>query len=397
MIAIPWYFINIANEGSVFGALFAIITFFTLFWTLYAGTLVDRFKRKSIFQAINLIGFIFLIFFGLYGFYEDGLPLWMVGLVFTFSIFVFNIHYPALYAFTQEIIEKEHYGKVNSMIEVQSQTASMVAGALAAFLLGGTTEKMLWMKEKFGISIEPWDIYEIFLLDGSTYLIAFLLISTINYTPITERKFEKEGLISRFRVGLDYLKNNKEILWFGVISFSVFIVTIVEGFYLAAIYVSEHLHEDVFIYTIIEMAYAFGAIISGVFIRRIFKNTHPIKAIVIIMMIIAIGFFASGLSYSNMVFIIFNFLLGLSNAGVRILRVTLLFNFIPNQIIGRVNGLFASYQTLMRGAFLLVFSLPFFLNEDNIKYAYVVFGVFLIISIILLLLLTKNLRKSSQI
>ena len=68
MIAIPWYFINIANEGSIFGALFAIITFFTLFWTLYAGTLVDRFKRKSIFQAINLIGFIFLIFFGLYGF-----------------------------------------------------------------------------------------------------------------------------------------------------------------------------------------------------------------------------------------------------------------------------------------------------------------------------------------
>lgn len=396
MIAIPWYFINIANEGSIFGILFSIITFITLFWTLYAGTLVDRFKRKSIFQVINIIGFVFLIFFGLIGLYEDGLALWMVGVVFTFSILVFNIHYPAIYAFTQEVIEKEHYGKVNSMIEIQSQTASMVAGALAAFLLGGSAENMPWLKGKLGIVIDPWDIHEIFLLDGATYLIAFLLISTINYTPISVRKFEAEGLITRFKVGLDYLKNNKEILWFGIFSFSVFIVTIVEGFYLAAIYVSEHLHENVLIYTIIEIAYAFGAITSGIFIRHIFKNIHPIKAIVSIMLIIAIGFFASGISHSNMIFIIFNFILGLSNAGVRILRVTLLFNLIPNQIIGRVNGLFASYQTLMRGIFLLIFSLPFFLRGDNIRYAYIIFGGFIVLSILLLILMTKKLRNSEE-
>jgi MFS family permease len=393
MIAIPWYFINIVDEGSVFGLLFAIVTFFTLFWTLYAGTLVDRFKRKNIFLAINLLGFIFLISFGLYGEFQGGLALWMVGIVFFFSILVFNIHYPAVYAFTQEVVEKEHYGKVNSMIEIQSQSASMIAGALAAFLLGGNSEKMMGLKDKLGIVINPWEIHEIFLLDGATYFLAFLLITSIKYEAITIRKFERENLIQRFKVGLNYLKNNKEILWFGAFSFSVFIVTIVEGFYLAAIYVSEYLHEDALIYTIIEIAYAFGAITSGVFIRRIFRSTQPIRAIVIIMFLISIGFLVSGLSRSNIIFILFNFILGLSNAGVRILRVTLLFEMIPNQVIGRVNGLFASYQTLMRGAFLLLFSLPFFLKGDNISYAYLLFGLFLLISIALLIIMSKKLRK----
>lgn len=393
MIAIPWYFIDIADAGSIYGILFASITFIALFWTLYAGTLVDRFNRKKIFLSINATGFIVLMLSGAFGYFNNGLPLWMVGAVFMFSMMVFNIHFPNLYAFTQEIVDVEYYGRVNSMIEIQSQTASMLAGALAVFLLGGTSGKLSWIEDKFGISIEPWDIHEIFLLDGITYLIAFLIILSIKYKSISSINYENESLIKRFRTGLDYLKSNKTILWFGILSFSVFIVTIVEGFYLAAIYVSYYLEEDAVIYTLIEIAYAFGAIMAGVFIRRIFKSFHPIKAIIIIMTICSIGFVVCGVTKSNLIFLLFNFILGLSNAGTRILRITFLFNLIPNQIIGRVNGLFASYQTLMRGLFILLFSLPFFIKSQNIQIAYLLFAFFLIISIVLLILTTKALRN----
>lgn len=391
MIAIPWYFINIAGAGSVYGIIFSVITFVTIIWTLYAGTLVDRFNRKKIFLTINITGFLFVFSFGLFGWLNQSIPLWMVGAVFTFSIFVFNIHFPTMYAFSQEITEPQYYGRINSMIEIQTQTASMLAGAVGAFLLGGTTGKLSFLESQYGIHIEPWNIYDIFLLDGSTYLVAFLIILPMKYKSLKERFFEHFSLAERFKTGLRFLKENKVIFWYGILTFSIFIVTIVEGFYLAAIYVSNYLHEDAVIYTIIEISYAFGAVVSGFFIRRIFAGLHPIKAIIIIMSVVALGFFITGFTRSNYIFILFNFILGLSNAGSRILRVTYLFSLVPNQVIGRVNSMLAAYQTLLRGAFLALFSLPFFMEGDHISVAYYIFGGFLAITIVMLAVLTKPL------
>ena len=264
--------------------------------------------------------------------------------------------------------------------------------------MGGTAGKLNFLELQYGIHIEPWDIYDIFLLDGSTYLIAFLIILPMKYESLKKRVLEHFSLAERFKTGLRFLKENKVILWYGILSFSIFIVTIVEGFYLAAIYVSDYLHEDAVIYTIIEISYAFGAVMAGFFVRRIFARLHPIKAIGIIMGIVAIGFFVTGFTRSNIIFIIFNFILGLSNAGSRVLRVTYLFSLVPNQVIGRVNSLFASYQTLLRGLFLALFSLPFFMEGDNITMAYYIFGGFLVITLVMLIILTKPLwNKNSDI
>jgi len=392
MIAIPWYFIDIIKKGGVYGILFAAVTFIALFWSLYAGTLIDRFNRKQIFLAINLVGFVVLTGFGLYGVFMDGVEVWMVGAIFMFSIMVFNIHYPAVYAFSQEIMEPAYYGKVNSMIEIQGQSSSMFAGAIAVLLLGGTVGKLQWLSKLIGFEIEPWEIYEIFLLDGLTYLIAFLIIFSMRYTSLSKHQYVKESLRIRFKEGFDFLKANKDIMWFGLLSFTVFIVTIVEGFYLGAIYVSDYLMEDAVVYTSAEMLYAAGALFAGVFIRRLFRKLKPIISLLIIFVLLAIGFFVCGFTRSSLVFIIFSFLMGLSNAGTRVIRITYLFQLVPNNIIGRVNGIFASYQTLMRGLFILFFTLPFFLKGQNIRIPFILFGIFLLISGYLLYKLTRKLR-----
>lgn len=392
MIAIPWYFIDIVKKGSVYGILFATLTFIALFWSLYAGTLIDRFNRKKIFLSINLVGFIVLTGVGLYGVFMNGLDLWMVGAIFMFSMMVFNIHYPTVYAFSQEIIEPEYYGKVNSMVEIQGQTSSMIAGAIAALLLSGTVGKLSWLSSLIGFEIQPWEIHEIFLLDGLTYLIAFIIISTIKYTSLNSHQYVKESLKVRFKEGTSFLKENKAIMWFGFLSFSVFIVTIVEGFYLAAIYVSDFLKEDAIVYTSAELLYAGGALFAGLFIRRLFRKLNPIHSLLVIFILLSIGFILCGITRSSLLFILFNFLLGLSNAGTRVIRITYLFQLVPNKIIGRVNGIFASYQTLMRGLFILLFSLPFFLEGQNIRIPFILFGIFLILSAFLLYRLTRKLN-----
>ena len=55
MIAIPWYFVEVVSRPEVFASAYIIITFLTLFWGLYAGTLVDRHPRKKLFIIVGLI------------------------------------------------------------------------------------------------------------------------------------------------------------------------------------------------------------------------------------------------------------------------------------------------------------------------------------------------------
>jgi hypothetical protein len=74
--------------------------------------------------------------------------------------------------------------------------------------------------------------------------------------------------------------------------------------------------------------------------------------------------------------------LGFSNAGTRIIRVTYLFDHIPNNIIGRANSIFYLYNILMRSVLLSVFSLAFFSFENNVVWAYAICGMFILAALI---------------
>ena len=85
------------------------------------------------------------------------------------------------------------------------------------------------------------------------------------------------------------------------------------------------------------------------------------------------------------------YLLGITNAGVRILRTTYLFNNIPNNLIGRATSVFSSLNIIVRISLISLLSLPFFNLDDNIRWGYLI-GVFLMIisSFILLVLFFKE-------
>ena len=83
--------------------------------------------------------------------------------------------------------------------------------------------------------------------------------------------------------------------------------------------------------------------------------------------------------------IIGNLILGITNAGIRILRTTYLFNKIPNNIIGRTNSVFNSLNIFVRMILIGIFFLPFFQIGDNIRYGYII-GVILLFSAIICLL-----------
>ena len=403
MIAIPWYFVEVVGRPEVFATAYLFITFATLFWGLYAGTLIDRYSRRNLFILINLVCGLIIGTVAISGFFSSNMNDLLVILVFATTIFNYNVHYPNLYAFGQEITEKSNYGKLNSYIEIQGQSTSILAGAFAALLLTGTTNKSINLGGftiRFPFEIEPWGIHEIFLMDAITYMIVILIFMQIKYSRVVTDKVEVGTLFTRLKSGISYLKKHPLIFRFGLTSYMLFAFLLVEIHILLPAYVHDFLQGKGDIYASAEVYYSLGAILAGIFVIRFFRNKNPIFGIILLMLIVSFAFAGMTFIKSLVYFFIANFILGLTNAGVRVLRTTYLFNHIPNNIMGRTSSVFNSLNIMVRMCLIGLFAIPFFLTNDNVRWGYLVGAVMVILAIIPLVLHYKslvNLEKRKNI
>ena len=396
MIAIPWYFIEIIDKPEFFAYSYIIITSLTLFWGIYAGSIIDRYSRKKIFILTNLICGLFIGSIAIYGYNNNYLSELLVVSVFAITIFNYNIHYPNLYAFGQEITEKKNYGKLNSYIEVQGQTTSVLAGAFAAILLTGTNNRSLEIAGfnfELPFDVTPWQIYDIFLLDAFTYVLVIAIISIIKYVPINNEKVDVGSLFERLKIGFTYLKDNPVIFLFGITSYMLFAFTLVELHVILPSYVHDFLEASGNVYASAEVYYSIGAIFSGVLILRLLSKFNTYFAVTFLMMNVALAFYAMTFYKSLLIFFIGSLILGITNAGVRILRTTYLFNHIPNNLIGRATSVFSSLNILIRIILISIFALPFFNIDDNIRWGYMIGVIMMVVSSFVLLILHRKTSK----
>tara|TARA_B100000902_G_scaffold395993_2_gene455827 strand:- start:20755 stop:22014 length:1260 start_codon:yes stop_codon:yes gene_type:complete len=389
MIAIPWYFVDQIGKPLLFANFYLLITFLTLFWGLYAGTIIDRYSRKKVFIYTNLICGLIILTISFYGYVSPyGVPSFLVLLVFGLTIFNYNIHYPNLYAFGQEITEEKSYGKLNSYIEIQGQVTSMLAGAVAAILLSGVEKgpfKLGGFMLEIPFSIEKWSIQKVFMLDAVTYFLSAFIFLFIKYIPIVTDKIDKGRIIQRLKSGFNFLRDNRQIFIFGVFTYMLFAFTIVQVHILLPSYVENFMREDASVYASAEMYYSLGAILSGILVYRILKKYNAYLSIVFLMSIVSVSFFFMTFINSLFIFFIANFILGITNAGVRILRTTYLFSKVPNNIIGRAGSVFGSINVTIRMILIGILSLPFFMEGYNIRWSYFIGGVLMVFTISVLL------------
>ena len=396
IIAIPWYFINVLEKSSTFGIMYAAVTFITLFWSLYAGTLIDKYSRKKIFLSVNIFGGIILGLVAGIGWYFNNVPSWCVMLVFASTIFIFNIHYPSLYAFGQEITEKEKYAKMNSLLEIQLQTTTMISGALAAVLLAGTknqTVNIFGFVVHLSADIQKWELYEIFAMNAFTYFIAVFLILFIKYEPVFEKNTDTGTIWERTVTGFRFLKEQPLIFLFGNASYAIFVIMLIEANQLMPLYIAHNLNEDASVYASAEMYYALGALFSGFVITRIFKNMHSLKAIILMMFITAAGCYMCSFSKKVLIFYLFSLLLGITNAGTRILRIIYLFRHIPNHLTGRTSCIFNMINIIFRTLLIGLFSVSFFTQSNHVIYSFFICGTFILVWIVPLILKYEKLKK----
>jgi MFS transporter, DHA3 family, macrolide efflux protein len=394
MLAIPWYFADILGMSSTYAKGYAILTFVSLFWSLYSGTLVDRYSRKKLFLYSNLACALIIGSAAFYGISNGHTP-WVLALaVFGTTMFHYSIHYPNLYAFGQEITEPENYGKLNSYIEIQGQSTSIFAGAFAAILLSGTENhvmNLMGINIPLPFNITPWEIHEIFLMDAITYIAAFLIILFIKYQPLVQNEIDKGSVLDRLKVGINYLKENPLIFIFGVCSYMIFTFLIVEMFVLVPSYVNNYLGGGGNVFASSEVYYSIGAVLAGMSIRPLFQRWNTVLGVITLMLATIAGCLLLAYTQSVWIFYAISLLIGITNAGTRVLRITYLFNHVPNNIIGRSGSVFNSLSVIIRTAMISVFSLPFFMTGNNARWGYLVGAIFISIALLPLILNYKKL------
>ncbi len=395
MLSIPWYFSTKGADYSTFGLVYIFITLSTAFWGLYAGTLIDRYSRKNIFLGINIFGALVLSSVAISGFLLGNVPESLIYLVFGSTIFIYNIHYPCLYAFGQEISEKENYGKMNSLIEIQGQATAIFAGAVGARLLTGTDHEeldILGFSISLGFDFPAWKLHEIFLMDACTYCISIALISNISYKRIEELVIHTGGIIERLKTGFTWLKQHPMVFLFGNLSHSIFVILLVEVHLLLSPYIDKHLGEKGDVYASAEIFYAIGALYAGFGIRKLFGKRNVVTAVIILMLVTSFFLVLVAFTKSAWIFFLFSLIIGITNAGTRILRITWLFQKIPNNVMGRTGSVFQVVNILLRGIFVSIFSITFFMTGSNITWAYFIGGLFVLLSAVPMIVLYRRLR-----
>ncbi len=383
------------ERPGLWGTLYGALTFISLFWGLYAGTLVDRFDRKHLFLfETSISGFLVLCVSAL-GFYLGAMPMFGAALVFAITFFNYNLHYPALYAFAQEISEPKDYQRITSYLEIQGQSTNALGGGLAALLISGLEAgpvSILGFDFNIPFSISPWGLETVFLADGLTYLLSFVILWGIVYTPVAIRNRKEEaksGMLKQIEVGIDFLKKNPLIFLYGNAAYFVFVTTMVINMVMMPNFVSNHLNADASVFAIGDAAFACGAILSGFMISRLFGQGRLVLGSIVTTLITTIAFLI--LSYNRLigVFYLLMLFLGIANSGTRILRVSYIFQHIPNQVIGRTQSVFKVINVFFRMFFIFLFSTAFFVQEIGI--AFMIFSVCCFLAALLMMVYYRRL------
>jgi hypothetical protein len=381
LIAIPWYFIDRLQAPVLFSQFYSIFTLLSIGWVVYAGSLIDQYNRKKIFLTLNAVCGSVTLAVAAYGFQTGALGTLPTLLVMGVTLLNFNLHYPSLYAFAQEMTPPLHYARIISYLEIQGQTTNVLSGALAALLLTGVQANqplhLLGIRTSLPFSIPRWELHEVFLMDGLTYVAAFALIAAIRYRRQTTFAPEQGNAWQRIRTGFDYLRARPQLLLFGVMSYGVFVSVLVQDRILLPEYVRVQLQATADVFASSDMLFATGALFSGIISRRLFSKMSPIAAVALLMIGLSLLYAGMAFNSSLRYLFFFSFVYGYVNTGVRIMRVTYLFNTVSNDKIGRLLSFFKVADTALRGLFITLFTASFFHQANNIRFGYLVFGIFI--------------------
>lgn len=359
MIGISWYLVETTGSAKLLGSTMLISAVLMFFVGPYLGTLIDRFSRKNILLIENIVGFIALLLLAVWGFF-GAYSEWMLIVIYMLTGLMFQVHYPAQSALVQEGFDAKYYNDINSLLEIESQTANVLAGGFA------------------GIVLSKLGLHYVLMFNAATYLFAYFQLSKIEYTftlAKLARTSSQTTWLTQFVQSWDFIKERNGFLLFGISALLPFI-TVMAGNLLAPVFVNQTLKADVLVYSLSDMTYAVGAVAAGFLIMLIVRRLGEFSSMLINLLLFALVYFFIVAIPTGVAYILLFAFVGWCNASTRLIRQSVYMVVVPNHLMGRVLSFMNSLGMLMR--LILIGLFTFMLDYTGAAAGYMVLGVLLL-------------------
>ena len=175
-----------------------------------------------------------------------------------------------------------------------------------------------------------------------------------------------------------------------MVSLFVFATTMMLTFVLMPNYTKNVLNASANTFALGELYFALGSIGAGLVAIIIFGR-NPVLGNILLAVLSGSAFIVLSFNKSEFIFYIAIALLGLGNAGSRIMRITYLLQHVPNSVVGRTQSIYSLANYINRFLFIQLFALPFFVN--NVDWAFVICSIWCLIAAILLLIYYNRLQN----
>jgi MFS family permease len=340
IFAVPWLLVHQPAGNEAYRRV-TIGTTIVLFLLMpYYGAWVDHHSRKTALLASEAWGFLATAAMAVTGLLLGGFATWQLMTIYFAGMLYYTLHFPAKFAMIQQMFDRSQYQSLIGLLEIQGQTAMMIAGGLG------------------GVLVERVPLWGILLFDAATYLASFLIQASLPYeathlaAPSSSAatslpKPAAPSVWSGVAAGWRWLRERPRLAIFFTCSLVPFLI-VMAGNYLFPIYVAQTLQASAVYFAGGEIAFALGAILAGVILPRLIGRHTAANTIPATMLVFLGGLIVIIVLRFPLMFLAAGALLGFGNAGCRVARSALLLHLVPNEVMGRVGGFYQVLDRVLR-------------------------------------------------
>ena len=337
IFAVPWLLVHRDGGNEAYRWTTIATTLVLLLVSPTYGAWLDRHSRQTALLASELWGFAAMTAMALLGLALGGFGMLQLVVIYFAGMLYYSLHYPAKFAFVQQIFPPSQYSTLTGLLEVQGQTAMMIAGGLG------------------GLLVDRVPLWVILLFDAATYLTSFLIQRTLPYEASHLTKpagAPRTGIWRGVLEGLRWLGARPRLAIFFTCAMIPFVV-VMAGNYLFPIYVSQTLHAGSGTFAAGEIAFAVGSILAGFLLPQLLGRYSAAVTIPGTMAVFLLGLACIFVLRFPAAFVLAGALLGFGNAGSRVARSALLLRLVPNEVMGRVSSFYTILDRLLRSALVM--------------------------------------------
>lgn len=303
--AIIWY-ITLKTSSGAMMAIATICGYFPqMLISLFAGVWIDRYNRKvmvMLADAVIALATLIIAVIFLSGYRE----IWLLFAVLLVRSAGTGGQMPAVNALIPQIVPQEHLMRINGINSSLTSLMMFMSPFLSGIILNFAT------------------IETTFFIDVVTAVIGIGIMFTISIPSYAkENKVEfAETLVGDIKSGFIYLRSNRFIL--GQIIFLISVMVLISpSAFLTPLLVARSFGAEVWRLSASEMVFSLGAVAGGIIIAVWGGFEKRLHTVIFATVIYGILMICIGLAPTFIIYLIFNFLIGISmpcfNAPVNVL------------------------------------------------------------------------------